>query len=37
MKIFKYALSGLVVLAITVSLMPCTFAWHQPVTPNCIA
>jgi len=36
----KVLASGLVIIAsiaIYVATMPCLAAWHQPVTPNCVA
>lgn len=37
MKIVKYAIIGLVVVAAIGAMMASTFIWHQPETPECIA
>jgi len=37
MKIAKYVIASLVVVAVVASVMSSFFAWHQPETPKCIA
>lgn len=37
MKIGKYIVVGLIVIAAVAATMSSLIVWHQPNTPNCIA